>query len=107
MISRCWDPDPKRRPSFNEIYEKLSTDFSYSPEEIDDDEIRNYLETIEDQKNNGNGGNNLNNLIINSLEVFRNQFLKFKSANDYLLYACEIENVQLVKFILSNKSILT
>ena len=48
LIEKCWSQDPKERPSFDEIFEKLSTDFSYSEETVDEDEINEYLEMLEE-----------------------------------------------------------
>ena len=35
LISRCRDKKPEKRPSFDEIFDTLSNDFSYSTEEIE------------------------------------------------------------------------
>ena len=50
LIEKCWSQDPKERPSFDEIFEKLSTDFSYSEETVDEDEINEYLEMLEENR---------------------------------------------------------
>lgn len=46
LIELCWSQDPKERPSFEHIFEKLSTDFSYSFETVEEDEINEYLEIL-------------------------------------------------------------
>lgn len=47
LISRCWNEDPSERPSFNEIYEKLSVDYkSYFINDFDEDEILDYIEYL-------------------------------------------------------------
>ena len=47
LISRCWNDDTDERPSFDEIYEQLSTDYrSYCKYDLDDDEIENYIKMI-------------------------------------------------------------
>lgn len=56
LISQCWSQNPKERPSFDENYEKLSTDFSYSEETVDEDEVREYIEKLEEARR-----DNLNN----------------------------------------------
>ena len=48
LISKCWSQKAKDRPSFEEIFDILSNDFSCSPEDVDEIEIRNYLESDED-----------------------------------------------------------
>ena len=52
LISQCWSQDPNQRPSFESIFERLSTDFSFSDETVDDDEINEYLEMLEESRNN-------------------------------------------------------
>lgn len=46
LISRCWDKYPERKPSFEEIFNTLSRDFSYFDEDIDENEISDYIETL-------------------------------------------------------------
>lgn len=50
LITQCWSQDPKDRPSFDSIFEKLSTDFSYSDETVDQDEINEYLEILKESR---------------------------------------------------------
>ncbi|KAK8843730.1 hypothetical protein M9Y10_024797 [Tritrichomonas musculus] len=52
LISQCWSQDPNQRPSFESIFERLSTDFSFSDETVDDDEINEYLEKLGESRNN-------------------------------------------------------
>ena len=50
LISRCWSQNPEERPTFSEIFELLSNDFTYiDEEEIDEDEINSYLSAIEEK----------------------------------------------------------
>ena len=52
LISRCWSQNPKDRPSFDEIFNELTSSTSYSEyfnEEIDYNEISKYLEYIEEK----------------------------------------------------------
>lgn len=51
LISQCWSRDPKERPPFEIIFEKLSNDFSYSDETVDDDEISDYLKMFKENTN--------------------------------------------------------
>ena len=50
LISRCWSQESKDRPSFKEIFEELSNDFSYSIEDVDEDEINEYLLNLDEWK---------------------------------------------------------
>lgn len=49
LLSRCWDENTSERPTFDEIYKLLSTDFSFIDEEVDEDEINHYIEDIENE----------------------------------------------------------
>ncbi|KAK8898081.1 hypothetical protein M9Y10_000345 [Tritrichomonas musculus] len=54
LIERCWSSDEDKRPTFNEIFEKL-TDLSRNEEscileDVDIDEVESYIETITGQK---------------------------------------------------------
>lgn len=51
LISQCWSRDPKERPPFEIIFEKLSNDFSYLDETDDDDEISDYLKMLKENTN--------------------------------------------------------
>ena len=46
LIERCWDRDPNNRPSFSEIFDKLSKDKDYWLDDIDEDE-KNVIQEIE------------------------------------------------------------
>ncbi|KAK8890098.1 hypothetical protein M9Y10_034857 [Tritrichomonas musculus] len=59
LISRCWSPKVEDRPSFDEIFEQLSTDFSYFKETVDHNSIQHYLNQLSCEE--GKGGNNENN----------------------------------------------
>lgn len=49
LISKCWDDNPRKRPTFAKIYSKLSSDFSYFNEDVDEDEIQLYIDILDDQ----------------------------------------------------------
>lgn len=105
LISRCWSKEPKQRPSFNEIFQVLSTDFSFSPETIDDEEeINDYLESLKDNNNDKDDTtNNETNHIINECSgIERGKYSKANDLNHFLYLACEAGNVEIVRYLLSN-----
>ena len=48
LISKCWCEDVDERPSFDEIYEKLSTDYKsyFSYDDVDDNEINDFIQML-------------------------------------------------------------
>ncbi|KAK8845896.1 hypothetical protein M9Y10_020824 [Tritrichomonas musculus] len=50
LIEKCWSENPCDRPSFDEIYDSLSSDFSYSEETVDEDEVREYICMLDEEK---------------------------------------------------------
>lgn len=100
LISSCWDSNPLKRPSFKEIFEMLKSDLSLSPEEVDEDEINEYLDTL--NENNNDQKTTLINECINEIKA------RFREINDIerlLYFACQNNYINLVKSILSNKSV--
>lgn len=111
LISQCWSQDPKERPSFDAIFEKLSTDFSYFDDEINESEVNKFLEML--KGNNNNIDDDLTdeqqkkmldsyveivNSFINSSENVYDIYINFKSIVNF---ACESGNLKLVKNIIS------
>lgn len=50
LISECWDQDPKKRPNFIEIINRLLTDRKLLLPNVDIEEIDNYLKKFDDIK---------------------------------------------------------
>lgn len=48
LISKCWCEDADERPSFDEIYEKLSTEYKsyFSYDDVDDNEINDFIKML-------------------------------------------------------------
>lgn len=73
LLSRCWDENISQRPSFDEIYKLLISDFSFFEEDVDADEINQFIEDIENEikvsnnkknKEDKNGQNNVHQYDI-------------------------------------------
>lgn len=104
LISKCWDKDPDNRPSFKDIFDVLSSDFSLSPEEVDKDEVNEYLEII-NESGLGDEQYTKSVMIDKCLGIFNEQLQKAKDLNELFISACIMGNVKLVEYILSNESI--
>lgn len=48
LILKCRSENPNDRPSFDVIFEELSSDFSYSEETIDEDEVVEYINALKE-----------------------------------------------------------
>ena len=106
LLQQCWSQDPKERPSFDEVFQLLSSDFSYSPEDVDDDEIKDYLTMIADSSENEKRRSKVDDKTINDcLDISRGKFEKASSLIDVFTSACKEGNVEIVEYLLSNKSI--
>lgn len=107
LISRCWSQNPEDRYTFDEIFQLLSNDFTHSPETINEDEVNEYLEMLTENNENGNQESGLqNNQIVNdSIELFRNQIQQIPEPNDLLCFACDSGNVRLVNYLLVKNDI--
>ena len=49
LIDRCLNYLPKNRPSFEEIFNELSSDLTYFIEDVDTNEIRDYISDIKEE----------------------------------------------------------
>ena len=83
------------------IFKILAEDFTCSPEEVDEDEVNSYLEILKENNETSN-----NDFIDNYLGFVKDKFqYSTEDINNLLLEACKSENIQLVEYIISNKSI--
>ena len=135
LITQCWSQNVQERPSFEEIYSKLSQDFSFFTEAVDENEINEYLnqfpehqentENAENTENNenkeGEDGNALSETVENVLggltentqaemnnvanQQPQQQQQQETNKNTRFLKACEEGNVELVKNLLLSGSI--
>lgn len=107
LLQRCWSQNPNERPSFDEIFQLLSSDFSYSPEDVDEDEVNNYLEMIDDSlEKEENKSNKINDKIFNDcLEISRRKLEKASDLIDIFASACEEGNIEIVEYFITNKLI--
>lgn len=93
LIEKCWSQDPKDRPSFDDVFEKLSTDFSYSFEKVDNDEINEFLKILKENRNK-NEHETEHKKSINEEETknLQNEIDKLKSENQN--YKNQIKDLQ-------------
>ncbi|OHS96615.1 hypothetical protein TRFO_37199 [Tritrichomonas foetus] len=54
LIEQCWDSEPSNRPTFSDIFTKLSSDSRYLLDDVDENEFSNYLFDLEQSQKNDN-----------------------------------------------------
>ena len=85
LIQSCWSSNPNQRPTFNEIFEKLSNingDNEYLLEDVDLDKFNEYIEYV--QKVNDRLEKQLDRVI-----AIKNEAQKIKKDNEELEKKCE------------------
>lgn len=100
LIEKCWSSDVDERPTFEEIFEMLSQDFSYSPEDVDSEEIDLYIEKIKSDEKPVE-----DDVKSKCVDIFKEQINSYDDFDDLFYEACEMGNAKIVEFLLSNKSI--
>lgn len=82
LIESCWSENPSDRPSFDEIFEKLSSDFSYSEETVDEDEVGEYIISLDERRREDKKSEQIGRLVSLQKEV---EELKEKCRNYEIL----------------------
>ena len=95
LIEKCWDDDPNERPSFKEIFEKLSNIESddFLLDDVDVNEVQIYLEDI------NNKYDPVENLLkeIEERQLKEEEIVKKFKENESELVKLRLENKQLKK----------
>lgn len=83
LLTRCWSGNPQDRPPFSEIFELLSSDFSYFKENVDQKEVKKYIQKLKDERKLESKGNRkqpekvvqLSKLLIDGTTIEIKKFL--------------------------------
>ena len=94
LLNRCWSQDPQERPSFDVVFSEISKDFSYLDEDVNEDEINEYLRLLEEDGNEVEKTINENKIEMHSDYDFVE--LKKKIENEQKIY------VDIIKKIVEN-----
>lgn len=114
IIEKCWDSDPNNRPSFEEIYSKLSSNFNDYFVDLDENEINKYLnllkETTVTLKQSESENKVKSNVDENEhyKDVFQYFFSKSeneKTSKNALCFACSKGYIDVIQFLLSQNEI--
>lgn len=102
LISKCWSSNALDRPSFDTIFEQLVNDFSFLKDEVDKDEIDQYLSKI-------GACINQNTDMTIKIQNMSKQIEKVKPLINYsqelLCYECQEGNAEIVQKLISTKSV--
>lgn len=102
LISSCWSEDQFHRPYFAQIYEKLSTDFTYSPSQVNSDEVNRYLSQINSHDITDMTIYNCVRYFDDNIQTARNR----SSTEEFLHYLiCSKCSPEIVKNFLSNTEV--
>ena len=102
LIKRCWSSNPLERPSFEVIFSELSQRFNDYQEDLDEDEITDYLDLLQDENKLEKSESQVD---YDPYKEIAQYYLSNDKDTNILCYACLNENVKLVKFLLSYKKI--
>ena len=94
LIMRSWSGKVSERPSFEEIFNEPSSDFSYLGELVEEDEIEDYLISLDASKNE-NTFYNIGYLYDEGLGVKRDysKALEYYQKSSDLEYSSEFNNI--------------
>ena len=109
LLAKCWDADPEKRLSFEEICKILSNDFSYFGEGVDEDELKQYISKLDEsnkkdaiQVSSDQNNKSMFKFLQSIIEKI-DDFNKIQIDNIlFLHYACKLGNFDLVKFLICN-----
>lgn len=114
LLEKCWDSDPANRPSFEEIYLKLTCNFNDYLDGLDQVEINKYLDLLNenDPLMSPRSPRHIEKSSCGNDDHYRETFQYFFSNNDNdkysknaLCYACLNGYFDVVQFLLSQNNI--
>lgn len=85
LIERCWSNNPSERPSFDEIFDKLSNNHEYILDYVDMNEFNLYVKEITDEINCNKKLSNITSNLEEDNEQLKTQVMQLKSKNMQLL----------------------
>lgn len=114
LILSCLNINPEERPTFDEIYSRLSKDYSYIKDHLDEEEIDNFINKISSCPNEKEIEKFNQNQMCKKFDVERKMYvnlIKSLARNtrfineinidnmDAFQYACQIGNYEIVKYL--------
>lgn len=94
IINQCWDKNPQKRPSFETIFTKLTEDFSILGEDVDEDEVNDYIYKLTGAK-----------IIQKKVRINPKMYSKKDDVNSKLHEACKYGHIDVVNHLLSLEEI--
>lgn len=94
IINQCWNKNPQKRPSFETIFSKLTEDFSILGEDVDEDEINDYIYRLRGAR-----------IIQRKVRINPKIYSKKDDINSKLHEACKYGHIDVVKHLLSLEEI--
>lgn len=114
LLEKCWDSDPANRPSFEEIYLKLSCNFNDYLDNLDANEINRYLDLLSENdvltspRTHREKDFNINGIDDHFKDTFQYYFsvdTNDKNPKNALGFACVNGYFDVVQFFLSQNGV--
>ena len=112
LILSCLSVNPEERPTFEEIYTRLSKDYSYANDHLNEEEIDNFINKISscpNQKDNYKQDKNCEKfenerkMYVNLIKSLARNTRYINEINinnsDVFQYACKTGNLEIVKYL--------
>lgn len=77
LLTRCWSAEPCQRPPFSEIFNLLSNDFSYISEEVNEEEIKEYIDKLKKSRKEAEPSPNKTNFPNDQISIQKVSYSKF------------------------------
>lgn len=102
FLNKCWSNDTTERIPFDRIVEKLKTTEFRKIFGVTDDEFAKYMLKFNEKIE---SNDSRCSLIVECVDIFKQQLFEAKDVNELFHLACMMGNVELVKYLLSDKLI--
>lgn len=84
LLTKCWSDNINERPSFDEIFDKLSSDFTYIDESVEEDEIIEYLSVLDEELKAQKQADKDREILLNEIKKLKNKIKEMENVESVL-----------------------